>query len=326
MSLERRYRRLLRAYPAAYRAERGEEIIGTYLALARPGRRWPSPADAADVLAGGFREQLRAHRAEGLLAGLGLAATLALGLSGAVAAWLLLHSAPDPAVVTDRPHAVWSLATLDVLPDIAWVLAALAAGLRTSRVSKILLGAGLVLALALVPAAGLISSGGATMLYFLIPQCVLAVLGFAAPHRPPGLARLAPPLAVAVVAGQALLTAHSVRLPWDPSALPWIVQPWAELLLAGTLLGGLAWAAWRDSRGLWAALVLSPALALVWVLPREYLAAGHQPAAVLLDSAVVLVSGLALVLAAVRINGLAARLRAARPGGISRAPRPRPGA
>jgi hypothetical protein len=39
--LERRARWLLRAYPAAYRADRGEEIIGTLLEAVPPGRDWP---------------------------------------------------------------------------------------------------------------------------------------------------------------------------------------------------------------------------------------------------------------------------------------------
>lgn len=34
--LERRYLRLLRAYPADYRRARGAEIVGTYLDLATP--------------------------------------------------------------------------------------------------------------------------------------------------------------------------------------------------------------------------------------------------------------------------------------------------
>ncbi|MEU4427969.1 hypothetical protein AB0F81_45725, partial [Actinoplanes sp. NPDC024001] len=58
--LERRYRRLVRIfYPAGYRAERGTEIVGTYLALASPDRRWPSAADAGDLAAGGLRQRLR---------------------------------------------------------------------------------------------------------------------------------------------------------------------------------------------------------------------------------------------------------------------------
>lgn len=57
---ERRYRWLLHTYPAVYHQTRGAEIAGAYLDLAGPDRRWQSPADVADVLAGGARERLQA--------------------------------------------------------------------------------------------------------------------------------------------------------------------------------------------------------------------------------------------------------------------------
>ena len=39
--LERRSGLLLRAYPAQYRKDRGEEIIGTLLVATPDGRSWP---------------------------------------------------------------------------------------------------------------------------------------------------------------------------------------------------------------------------------------------------------------------------------------------
>src|SRR5262249_22164662 len=48
-ALERRYRRLLLAYPAEYRRERGDEIVGILLDDAAPGRTWPDWSDAADL-------------------------------------------------------------------------------------------------------------------------------------------------------------------------------------------------------------------------------------------------------------------------------------
>ena len=44
-TLERHCQLLLRAYPAAYREVRGEEIIGTLLEATPPGRSWPLPRD-----------------------------------------------------------------------------------------------------------------------------------------------------------------------------------------------------------------------------------------------------------------------------------------
>jgi hypothetical protein len=53
--LERWYRRLLHAYPGAYRRVHGEEILATLLEGARPGQRLPDPKEAASLLAGGLR-------------------------------------------------------------------------------------------------------------------------------------------------------------------------------------------------------------------------------------------------------------------------------
>jgi hypothetical protein len=54
-SLEHGYRRLLRAYPAWYRRERGEEILDTLLAAAPHGRTWPSLRDCGALILGGLR-------------------------------------------------------------------------------------------------------------------------------------------------------------------------------------------------------------------------------------------------------------------------------
>jgi hypothetical protein len=52
--LERRYRRLLLAYPAAYRRQRGTEMLDTLLHQ-HPGQRWPSTREAWALLSGGLR-------------------------------------------------------------------------------------------------------------------------------------------------------------------------------------------------------------------------------------------------------------------------------
>ena len=52
--LERRYQRLLHAYPAAYRRERGTEMLDTLL-HDHPGGRWPSIREAWALLSGGLR-------------------------------------------------------------------------------------------------------------------------------------------------------------------------------------------------------------------------------------------------------------------------------
>ena len=53
-SLERRYRRLLRAYPAAYRRRRGDELLATLLEAAAPGQQHPTLRETLGLLGGGL--------------------------------------------------------------------------------------------------------------------------------------------------------------------------------------------------------------------------------------------------------------------------------
>jgi threonine/homoserine/homoserine lactone efflux protein len=52
MSLEQRYRQVSRLFPADWRAEHEEELIGTLLDAAEPGRRVPTAAEAVDLVRG----------------------------------------------------------------------------------------------------------------------------------------------------------------------------------------------------------------------------------------------------------------------------------
>lgn len=61
-TLERRCRLLLRAYPAAYRQERGEEIIGTLLEATPPGRSWPLARDVRALASSGLRARAAMNR------------------------------------------------------------------------------------------------------------------------------------------------------------------------------------------------------------------------------------------------------------------------
>src|SRR5262245_63412579 len=47
--LERRYRRLMLAYPRRYRGQRGEEMLATLLETAATGQRRPSRLDTVDI-------------------------------------------------------------------------------------------------------------------------------------------------------------------------------------------------------------------------------------------------------------------------------------
>jgi hypothetical protein len=87
--LELAYRRLLLAYPAAYRQARGAELLSTLMAAAPLGRRRPTVAEAVDLVYHGIRTRARTTRrtlygpdASGALA---LAAFVSLTVAAAVA-------------------------------------------------------------------------------------------------------------------------------------------------------------------------------------------------------------------------------------------------
>ncbi|HTX82565.1 MAG TPA: hypothetical protein VME44_10325 [Streptosporangiaceae bacterium] len=61
-TLERHCRFLLRAYPAAYRELRGEEIIGTLLEATTPGRSWPRLRDIRGLAFSGLRAHAMFNR------------------------------------------------------------------------------------------------------------------------------------------------------------------------------------------------------------------------------------------------------------------------
>jgi hypothetical protein len=54
-TLQRRYGRLLLAYPREYRRQRGDELLSTLMELSRPDQRWPAPRQATALLLAGMR-------------------------------------------------------------------------------------------------------------------------------------------------------------------------------------------------------------------------------------------------------------------------------
>jgi hypothetical protein len=55
--LQRRYEKLLQVYPVAFRSRYEGEMLGTLLSASGPSQAWPSPREAAAILAGGLRER-----------------------------------------------------------------------------------------------------------------------------------------------------------------------------------------------------------------------------------------------------------------------------
>ncbi|MDX3100708.1 hypothetical protein ACIBO5_19510 [Nonomuraea angiospora] len=110
-SLERRYRRLLLAYPRQYRAAHGDELIDVLLESADSGRSVPVLREAWGLLAGGVRSRI-VHLATGSAwedgLHLGITAVAAANLAallpyaGAVPLWTLLSALALLAVLRGR--------------------------------------------------------------------------------------------------------------------------------------------------------------------------------------------------------------------------------
>ncbi|MBQ1052004.1 hypothetical protein KBX50_26540 [Micromonospora sp. C51] len=262
-TLERRYRHLLRAYPTDYRHDRGDEIVGTYLDLADPRRRWPSPADAADLVRGGLRQRLRAAGATDLIPGVRLAALLALTTAAFLAGfWAVVEQSPPPA---DAGVPVFGpFTSTGIVAWLAWLVAtflALAAPGRPTRVAI----AVAVLASAAVLLASPILGLPRPPLLVLVPQVALGVLALAVDSHLPLAARALPIAAVAGGGMAAYVVGHSNywgSYRWTSEQL--LPAAGAVLLVVALLLAvGLAMR--RDWRGGWAVVVLLTPIGLLSV-------------------------------------------------------------
>jgi hypothetical protein len=108
-ALERRYGRLLRAHPASYRRERGNEILSTVLEAASAGQGRPSLRDARALVMGGLRVRAAQNHRLGTATNLRLAALLGVAL------WLALNCAlgisrsfsPSGQAATGQPGYQW---------------------------------------------------------------------------------------------------------------------------------------------------------------------------------------------------------------------------
>jgi hypothetical protein len=120
-TLERRCRRLLRAYPTSYRRERGEEIIGTLLEATPEGRSWPLARDVRGLLMGGLRARAALNRRLTTAANLRIA--VLVGVAGYLAFSALVYlrvSVHLLVAVTGRAHAGgWLLLAVAVLVGLA---------------------------------------------------------------------------------------------------------------------------------------------------------------------------------------------------------------
>ena len=107
-ALEWRCRWLLRAYPAWYRRQRGDEMLDTLMEASPAGLRWPSLRDIRAMIMGGLRVRAGQHRrlttpanlrVAGLL-GVALALLWLIGnnLGTAIMFWAHVYPASTPAL------------------------------------------------------------------------------------------------------------------------------------------------------------------------------------------------------------------------------------
>ncbi|GIE93367.1 hypothetical protein [Paractinoplanes rishiriensis] len=95
--LQRRFRRLLVAYPRGYRRRHGDEILTTLMDAAEDGRERPTAAEVRDLVAGGLRQRFRLPVGR-LIVVAALLTTLTVGALGAalgsVAGWATAEDVP----------------------------------------------------------------------------------------------------------------------------------------------------------------------------------------------------------------------------------------
>ncbi|MCR3750421.1 hypothetical protein [Lentzea californiensis] len=151
--LEHAYRKLLRWYPAAYRADREQEMLGTLCEMARPGQVRPTARERASLVHGAARAHLRGA-GDGIRGATAAAAvpTAALVTGYLVALYVLL--AFDGLGLTDAVHieSPWGHLALAVTTTL-WggvVVSVLRGRARSAK----LLAAGAALTAPFLPVAG----------------------------------------------------------------------------------------------------------------------------------------------------------------------------
>ncbi|MEO3769180.1 hypothetical protein [Micromonospora sp. B9E7] len=293
--LEGRYRLLLRLYPDDYRRVRGEEMLGTYLDLTPPGRRWPSAADAADLVAGAVRERLRAAGAGGLLPGVRLAAVLAFVTATALSGlWAGAEQIVDPA---DRSvPAVGPFVSVGIVVWSAWLLAGAVDALAPVRWTRLAIIVALLLTVAVVPVADL-AGLPRPPLFHLVPQATLGLLALALPASRSRWHRTVPlvaALGAGLTAGPVLSGRGTWNYRFDDGGIL-LTYAGVALLVTAVLVAAVL-SLRGETRGLWATLVLFAPVGLLGLyvlsaMARDLLGSGPSTFAVIAGTAAAVVVG-----------------------------------
>jgi hypothetical protein len=175
-AFERHCGLLLRAYPAAYRSERGEEITGTLLETTPQSRTWPRPRDIRSLVIGGLSARAAQNQCRTTAANLRIAALVGL------TAYFALSAAAVPGFFLSAAGRAGFAAPFGWPQIVGAVLSA--AGVLVAWVSR---HRALVLIFAL-PAAGAFAIGGpwqygaGSAVTHL--ACVAALMALAGSERP----------------------------------------------------------------------------------------------------------------------------------------------
>ena len=289
--LERRARGLLRAYPAEYRHGRAEEIIGTLLEAAPPGRSFPPAREAWSLIAGGRHARAARNRRPGVKASLRLA--LLLGISMYLSFYFVLFAGSALGFIPgDR--ASWLTDT-----TLALGLAVALAPWLGSRAATTALA---ISAVALVAYGDLRAShGGATIISdaeFLIVMAALAALSGGPVRLPRSWLWLPGAFPLALVAGRLLSPRPAFTPAFEDSlvlgapvlvavlVVCWLVtdaRPAFALCLAvllwvvTTTLAELPYGVSLEAALVQFAVVLPVLLPAAWLLLRRQKAPGPRP-------------------------------------------------
>ncbi|BAL92469.1 hypothetical protein AMIS_72490 [Actinoplanes missouriensis 431] len=293
--LERRYRRLLRVYPAGHRAAYEEEMVGVLMSGAAPGRRFPSPADAVDLLGAGLTARLgwsaRALRGPGwrdaaTLTGFALALMLATDAIDAfvdgLRAWLSTGGGTDgwPAMSAGRGLGVSGgdglgaggglLIAEPGIRALAWSAVAVAAVAGLRRVTAVLAGVAALAQIGTIAFWAGVAPWQSVRLTWTPAVAVLVFGAFlaAAPGRPPlrVLGRsgswLAGAAVVAVLGWTLVLADLSIPLPAPLSAE--MFDFWLPLGLGAAAVTCAPRGVRSRCAALFAAVVVGPLTMLAW--------------------------------------------------------------
>lgn len=293
-ALERRCRMLMFAYPAAYRRERADEMVGTLLDTTPAGRTWPLRQDIRALLLAALRARTLQDR-PGMLTSVRLAALLGCAIYlSAVAAGHLSQSNwyqyPVPPVAA--AVLIWAAALVPFLADrrLVAVIAALAAAVNIIDVQVWAQPHGAILAV-LVPLVMLVVlSGGATpppRLWIWLPSLVISatmlaqLLGSAAPaafwtQYPMPIVLIAvaalwmpvdarPAAGVAAYCGLQCLT-NWAYFGWTNNSF---VAPKAPVVSAGPFPSGLGQAPSAFGQWQWLLVALLLAALALWQVRRQ---------------------------------------------------------